>query len=39
MANKEVIGTRQHGIPKGKMAIPGGFGAVPQLGLHSSDRG
>lgn len=36
MESKELIGPREHGIPKCKMAIPGGFGTVLRLGLHSS---
>lgn len=33
---QEVIGSREHGIPKCRVAIAGGFGAVLWLGLHSS---
>lgn len=36
MEKQEEIGVREHGIPKCKITIPGSFGAVLCLGLHSS---
>lgn len=32
----EVVGNREHGFPKRRIAIPGSFGAALWLGLHST---